>query len=98
METSLPDIYAAGDNASILNTQTNQHDYLPLGTHSNKGGRAADANAVVGNEIVNDGNKTAIIKVFVYTLARTGLSPKELDKLGWEFKTNLIVAGTTPSY
>lgn len=98
METSLPDIYAAGDNASILNTQTNEHDYLPLGTHSNKGGRAAGANAIGGNEIVKGGNKTAIIKVFDYTLARTGLNPKELDKLGWEYKTNLIVAGATPSY
>lgn len=98
METSLPDIYAAGDNASIVNTQTNTHDYLPLGTHSNKGGRAAGANAVGGNEVFKGGNKTAIIKVFDYTLARTGLNPKELNKLGWSYKTNLIVAGATPGY
>lgn len=98
METSIPDIYAAGDNASIINRQTGQHDYLPLGTHSNKGGRAAGANAAGGNEVFNGGNKTAIIKIFNYTLARTGLNPKELDKLGYDYKTNLIVAGSTPGY
>ena len=98
METSLPDIYAAGDNASIKNTQTGLHDYLPLGTHSNKGGRTAGANAAGGNEIFRGGNKTAIIKIFDYTLARTGLNAKELTKLGKTFNTNLIVAGSTPSY
>ena len=45
METSLPDIYAAGDCASIMNIQTGEHDYFPMGTHANKGGRAAGANA-----------------------------------------------------
>ncbi len=98
METSLPDIYAAGDNASIMNTQTMIHDYLPLGTHSNKGGRSAGANAAGGNVSFSGGNKTAIIKIFDYTLARTGLNAKALDKLGWRYKTNLIVAGATPSY
>lgn len=98
METSLPHIYAAGDNASIMNTQTKQHDYLPLGTHSNKGGRTAGANAVGCNETFLGGNKTAIIKIFDFTLARTGLNPKDLKKLDWEYKTNLIVAGSTPGY
>ncbi len=98
METSLPNIYAAGDNASIMNTQTKEHDYLPLGTHSNKGGRTAGANAAGGSELFSGGNKTAIIKIFDFTLARTGLNPKTLDLQGWEYKTSLIVAGATPGY
>ncbi|WP_139956929.1 FAD-dependent oxidoreductase [Flavicella sediminum] len=98
METSLPDIYAAGDCASIKNTLTNEHDYLPLGTHSNKGGRAAGANAGGGNQLFKGGYKTAIIQVFENVLGRTGLSPEYLKKHQIDFKTNLIIAGATPGY
>lgn len=98
METSIPNIYAAGDCASIKNTITNEQDYLPLGTHSNKGGRTAGANAAGGNYIFKGGYKTAIVKVFENTLGRTGLNPAYLKKNGIEFKTNLIVSGTTPGY
>lgn len=98
METSIPGIYAAGDNVSIQNLITHQADYLPLGTHSNKGGRAAGFNSVGGNEKLFGGYKTAIIQLFDYTLARTGLGPRDLEKAGINFKKTLIVAGSTPSY
>src|SRR5690606_14134726 len=74
METSLPDVYAAGDCASIRNLQTGEHDYFPMGTHSNKGGRTAGANAAGGDENFKGAYKTAIIKVFDYAMARTGLN------------------------
>ncbi|MFI1772895.1 FAD-dependent oxidoreductase [Thalassobellus citreus] len=98
METSIKDVYAAGDNVSIKNLQTNEFDYFPLGTHSNKAGRAAGAN-VVGRTIEFKGAyKTAIIKVFDYTLARTGMNAATLTKKGIPFKTVLTVAGSTPGY
>ncbi len=98
METSLPDIYAAGDNVSLKNRQTGEQGYFPLGTHSNKGGRAAGANAAGGNESFSGAYKTAIIKIYEYSLARTGLNARELTNLGYDFKTNLIVTGSTPGY
>ncbi len=98
METSFKNIYAAGDNVSVKNLLTDEFDYFPLGTHSNKGGRTAGANAAGGNEIFKGAYKTAIIKIFDFTMARTGLNKRDLDKLGWEYKTNLIVTGSTPGY
>ena len=98
METSLKDVYAAGDNVSIKNLQTNEFDYFPLGTHSNKAGRAAGANAVGKNIVFKGAYKTAIIKVFNYTLARTGLNPAYLKEHNIPFKTVLTVVGSTPSY
>ncbi len=98
METSLPDIYAAGDCASIKNIQTGEYDYLPLGTHSNKGGRAAGQNAAGGFETFEGGYKTAIIKVFNNTLARTGMNPRYMDLNNIKYVTNLILAGATPGY
>jgi len=98
METSIKDVFAAGDNVSIKNLQTNEFDYFPLGTHSNKGGRAAGANAVGKNIVFKGAYKTAIVKVFNYTLARTGLNPKYLKANSIPFKTVLTIAGSTPSY
>ncbi|KAB1069851.1 pyridine nucleotide-disulfide oxidoreductase [Tamlana haliotis] len=99
METSIKDVYAAGDNISLKNLQTNTYDYFPLGTHSNKAGRAAGANAVQGNTVAFYGAyKTAIVKVFGYTLARTGMNPTFLKEKGIAFKTVLTVAGATPGY
>jgi len=98
METSIKDVYAAGDNVAIKNLQTRAHDYFPLGTHSNKAGRAAGANAVGQNIQFKGAYKTAIVKVFDFTLARTGLNPSALNKLEIPFKTVLTIAGSTPSY
>lgn len=98
METSIKDVYAAGDNVAIKNLQTDKYDYFPLGTHSNKAGRAAGANAVGGNIQFKGAYKTAIVKVFDYTLARTGLNPKALKYLKIPFKTVLTIAGSTPGY
>jgi len=98
METSLPDIYAAGDCASVMNIQTGEHDYFPMGTHSNKGGRVAGANAAGGDEHFKGAYKTAIVKVFDYTLARTGLNARALKMLGHDFETTFIVAPSTPRF
>ncbi len=98
METSIKDVYAAGDNVSVKNLQTNEFDYFPLGTHSNKAGRAAGANAVGRNILFKGAYKTAIVKVFDYTLARTGMNATTLIKKGISFKTVLTVAGSTPGY
>ena len=98
METSIKDVYAAGDNVSIKNIQTGEYDYFPLGTHSNKAGRAAGANAVGRNIEFKGAYKTAIVKVFDYTLARTGMNGTALIERGIPFKTVLSVAGSTPGY
>ncbi len=98
METSIKDVYAAGDNVSIKNLQTNEYDYFPLGTHSNKAGRAAGANAVGRTIEFKGAYKTAIVKVFDYTLARTGMNARALTQKGIPYKTVMTVAGSTPGY
>lgn len=98
METNLPDIYAAGDCASIMNLQTGEHDYFPMGTHANKGGRAAGANAAGGEEQFKGAYRTAIVKVFDYTLARTGLNPRALKMMNQDFESTFIIAPSTPGF
>ncbi|MCG8308038.1 MAG: FAD-dependent oxidoreductase [Cytophagales bacterium] len=98
METSLKDIYAAGDCASIMNIQTGEHDYFPMGTHANKGGRAAGANAAGGEEHFKGAYRTAIVKVFDHTLARTGLNPRALKMMNQDFESTFIIAPATPGF
>lgn len=98
METNLPDIYAAGDCASIMNIQSGEHDYFPMGTHANKGGRAAGANAAGGEEHFKGAYRTAIVKVFDYTLARTGMNPRALKMMNQDFESTLIIAPSTPGF
>ena len=98
METSLPDIYAAGDCASIMNIQTGEHDYFPMGTHANKGGRTAGANAAGGDEHFTGAYRTAIVKIFDYTLARTGLNSRALKMMNYDFESTFIIAPSTPSF
>jgi len=98
METTLPDIYAAGDCASISDRITGEHSWFPMGTHSNKGGRAAGANAAGSHETFKGAYSTAIMKLFDYTIARTGKSAKALKRANIPFKTTMIIAGSTPSF
>jgi len=98
MQTSLPDIYAAGDCASIKNLVTGKPDYFPMGTHSNKGGRAAGANAAGSEQVLKGAYGTAIVKVFDHTLARTGMNAESLKKHHIPFKSTFFVAPATPGF
>lgn len=81
METSIPDIYAAGDCASQYHRIKKINDYIPLGTNSNKQGRIAGAN-MAGNSMTFNGIVgSSIVKFFDLALGRTGLTEKEAKQL-----------------
>ncbi|MEN7546577.1 FAD-dependent oxidoreductase [Rapidithrix thailandica] len=98
METNLPDIYAAGDCASLKNLVTGEHSFFPMGTHSNKGGRTAGANAAGGKEQFKGANSTAILKIFEYTLGKTGCTPRELESKGIPFQSTFFITQATPGF
>ncbi len=99
METSIPNVYAAGDCAAIKNLITNEVQYFPMGTHSNKGGRAAGAQ-IGGNTKVtfNGAYGTAIVKLFDYTIARTGMVPTKNQLKDFPYETSLVLVGNTPGF
>ena len=83
METSVPDIYAAGDCVNghrLLNRPT----FMPLGTTSHKQGRVAGENAVGGNAQFAGSLGTQVVKVFELAIARTGLREEEARKAGFD--------------
>jgi len=80
METSLKDIYAAGDCASYIHRLKKTQAYIPLGTHANKAGRVI-AEQIAGNDLKFHGViGSTVLKVVDLEMAKTGLTVKEAEK------------------
>ncbi len=84
METSVQDIYAAGDCVETWHRLLNKTTYMPLGTTSHKQGRVAGENAVGGNAHFAGSLGTQVVKVFELAIARTGLRDEEAWKAGFD--------------
>jgi NADPH-dependent 2,4-dienoyl-CoA reductase/sulfur reductase-like enzyme/rhodanese-related sulfurtransferase len=98
MQTSDPDIYAAGDCAEKKHMLAHQPAYLPLGSTANKEGRVA-ANAICGIPDSFPGILgSAVCKVFDYTAACTGLGEKQARDAGFEVVTCLAPAPDKPHF
>jgi len=89
MQTSDPNIYAAGDCAEKLSLITNTPFYIPLGSTANKEGRTAAINICGGNEKFNGITGSIVCKAFGYCIARTGLTEKAAKKNGYDIVTTL---------
>ena len=99
MESSVADIYSAGDCASIYHRVKDSFDnYIPLGTNANKQGR------VVGEVICGMNSKfdgamgTSMVKVADMEAAKAGLSEREAIEGGFEYKAVTIKSRNHAGY
>ena len=98
MQTSDPDILAAGDCVESINRVTGKPVLTPMGSAANKQGRAAGANAL-GREIPVKGFVgTVILKVFDLTIAKTGLSEADARRSGFDPLVTFIHPGHIAGY
>lgn len=82
METSDPDIYAAGDMVETYSVITGDRQPAPLASPAAKEGRII-ADRIAGRDVKYAGfNGTSIAKVFHMAAASTGLNEKELKRRG----------------
>ena len=81
MQTSIEDVYAAGDCATHYHRVKQKDDHIPLGTHANKQGQIAGLNMVNIHKTFKGVVGTSIIKFFNLTLGRTGISETEANML-----------------
>ena len=98
METSQPDIYAAGDCATVKHLVSGQEVYIPMGTTANKQGRVAGENAAGGNTTLKGVLGTGISRIMELEVARTGLSEHECQILGIEYISQTIKSVTRAPY
>ena len=98
MQTSQPDVFAAGDCASVWHMLLQKPVYLPLGTYANKQGRLV-GDALLGEPIVyNRALGTVMLRVMGLEFAKTGLTEAEAKAAGIDAKSVSVRAHSHPHY
>jgi NADPH-dependent 2,4-dienoyl-CoA reductase/sulfur reductase-like enzyme len=89
-ETSVADIYAAGDCATVPHIVKKENVYIPLATGANKLGRVVGENMAGGEAYYPGSLGSACVKVLEYEAALTGLTETDAVKMGLDYKTVFI--------
>jgi len=81
MQTSDPDIYAAGDMVEVTDTVTGEPTQLPLAGPANRQGRIVADNIFGLASQYRSTQGTAVVKVFEMTAGSSGASEKSLQRV-----------------
>jgi NADPH-dependent 2,4-dienoyl-CoA reductase/sulfur reductase-like enzyme len=98
METSVGGIWAAGDCVESTHRVTGMPVALALGTHANKQGRVVGINATGGDVRFPGVIGTAVSKICVYEVARTGLTEHQAAELDRDVVAATIESTTRAGY
>ncbi len=90
METSIKDIYAAGDAVQVQNSITEKDTLLSLAGPANKQGRIIADNICGGDSHYSGGQGSSIIKVFDMTAATTGINETTAKEAGLDIDTVIL--------
>ncbi len=98
METSLAEVWAAGDCAETTHLVTGRPAWIPLGSTANKMGRVAGANAAGARQRLAGVVGTSIVRVCGLAFAFTGLSAPDARQAGFEAVNARIEAADRAPY
>lgn len=90
METSIPDIYAAGDAVQVKQYVTGQDALISLAGPANKQGRIIADNICGGDSRYTGSQGSSVIKVFDMTAATTGINETNARKAGLDVDTVIL--------
>ena len=90
METSVPDIYAAGDAVQVKHFVTGQEALISLAGPANKQGRIIADNICGGDSRYPGSQGSSVIKVFDMTAATTGMNETNARKAGLDVDTVIL--------
>ena len=90
METSVPDIYAAGDAVQVKHYVTGQEALISLAGPANKQGRIIADNICGGDSRYPGSQGSSVIKVFDMTAATTGMNETNARKAGLDVDTVIL--------
>ena len=90
METSVPDIYAAGDAVQVKHYVTGNDALISLAGPANKQGRIIADNICGGDNRYLGSQGSSVIKVFDMTAATTGINETNAKKSGLEVDTVIL--------
>ncbi len=98
MESSLADVYSAGDCATVIHKILKKPMFLPLGTNANKQGRMI-ADILSGKDLrLPPALGSTMLRVFDLEIARAGLSLAEAEAAGLNAAAVTVEAGSHAGY
>ncbi|MGM0505782.1 MAG: FAD-dependent oxidoreductase [Bacteroidota bacterium] len=98
MQTSDSNIWAAGDCADSLHRVTGERTWIALGTVANKHGLVAGTNIGGGEARFPGVVGTAITRFRDLEIARSGLSVREAENVGYKVESRQITSRTRAGY
>ena len=90
METSIPDIYAAGDAVQVKHFVTGEDTLIALAGPANKQGRIIADNICGGDSRYTGSQGSSVIKLFDMTAATTGINETNALKAGLPVDTVVL--------
>ncbi|MDO4337307.1 MAG: CoA-disulfide reductase [Eubacteriales bacterium] len=90
METSVPDIYAAGDAVQVKHFVTGEDALISLAGPANKQGRIIADNICGGDSRYQGSQGSSVIKVFDLTAASTGINETHAKRIGLNVDTVIL--------
>ena len=84
METSIKDIYAAGDCVENFHIVSRHHTWIPLGSSANKEGRCAAINIANEYDAFPGILGSSVTKFMKLSMSITGLNEHDAEKYGFE--------------
>lgn len=98
MQTSIPDIYAAGDAIEVMEFVTKTKSFIPLAGPANKQGRII-ADHICGMDSKYTGTQgTSILKCFDLTVACTGINERAAKAHGIDYEKSFTYSSSHASY
>ena len=98
MQTSNPDVYAAGDNVAVHYNPTGDHSYIPLATNAVRMGMLVGLN-INGNKVKYRGTQgTSGLYLFGYNIGSTGLTVNSAEHLGIEVDSVVLIDKYRPEF
>ena len=97
-QTNIKNVWAAGDCAETKNLVSKKPFYIALGTVANKTGLVAGTNIAGGTIKFPGVVATAVCKICVFEISRTGLLEKECKELKIDFVSTVIKSKTRAHY
>lgn len=98
LQTSDPDIYAAGDMVEISHKVSGKQVRIPLAGPANRQGRIAATNALGGRSSYRGALGTSVVKIFDATAASTGLTEKAAHDAGFRTGVSYVVKDQHVAY
>ena len=98
LQTSNPDIYAAGDCVENLHLITGQKVYIPLATYANRQGRVVGDNVTGRKSLFKGVLGTSAVKVLNWNIGKTGLGYQQAVDQGYPVVTMINPAHDRTHY